>query len=62
MKCCFCNKDAGKWGNNPLPIMEGSCCDKCNNKIVIPFRIKSHFAFEQYKKDVLEAHGIKDEI
>ena len=42
--------------------MEGSCCDKCNNKIVIPFRIKSHFAFEQYKKDVLEAHGIKDEI
>lgn len=39
MKCCFCKKDAGKWGHNALPIMEARCCHKCNNEIVIPIRI-----------------------
>jgi len=39
MKCCFCKKDAGKYGNNALPIMDGRCCDECNDGIVIPIRI-----------------------
>ena len=39
MKCCFCKKDAGKYGNNALPIMDGRCCDKCNANVVIPIRI-----------------------
>jgi hypothetical protein len=39
MKCCFCKKDAGKFGNNALPIMKGRCCDDCNEDFVIPMRI-----------------------
>ncbi len=39
MKCCFCKKDAGKWGNNAEPITDGRCCDLCNVRYVIPERI-----------------------
>lgn len=44
MKCCFCKKQIEKtvyWdkGNNALPVMDGRCCDECNNGIVIPIRI-----------------------
>tara|TARA_Y100000034_G_scaffold34856_1_gene42787 strand:- start:859 stop:1041 length:183 start_codon:yes stop_codon:yes gene_type:complete len=27
--------------NNTQPLLEGYCCDDCNNKYVIPARIKS---------------------
>ena len=41
-ECCFCKKDAGKYGNNPSPLKEDEpdavCCDLCNMKIVIPIR------------------------
>jgi hypothetical protein len=40
--CCFCKKDAGRYGNNPRPVMDGNlnaCCDKCNVSIVIPARL-----------------------
>lgn len=39
VKCCFCGKDAGKFGNNAQPVMNGRCCDDCNNGVVIPIRI-----------------------
>ena len=39
-KCCLCKEDYGKYGNNALPVMEGSCCNKCNDTKVIPARIK----------------------
>lgn len=39
MKCCFCKKDAGEFGNNAQPIMDGRCCDSCNNGVVLPIRI-----------------------
>ncbi|MHA1868686.1 MAG: hypothetical protein ACTSXD_11635 [Candidatus Heimdallarchaeaceae archaeon] len=39
MKCCFCGKEAGKYGNNAQPIMNGRCCDKCNEEFVIPVRL-----------------------
>lgn len=38
--CCICGKEYTHWGNNALPINDGRCCDKCNNDIVIPERIK----------------------
>ena len=41
--CCFCSGDAGKYGNNPEPLMNGSnnsCCDKCNAEKVIPARFR----------------------
>jgi len=46
MKCCICKKDAGKFGNNALPIKDGRCCDKCNFIKIIPARLKN------YKKGV----------
>ena len=39
MKCCFCKKDAGKWGNNAEPICDGRCCDLCNIHYVVPERL-----------------------
>ena len=43
MKCCICKKDAGEFGNNAQPVMEGSCCDKCNEGVVIPIRMAKFF-------------------
>ena len=44
--CCFCNGDAGAYGNNPAPIKAYPlvCCDSCNMKIVIPARFGRHAA------------------
>ncbi len=39
IKCCFCKKDAGKYGNNAEPITDGICCDLCNVHYVIPERV-----------------------
>jgi len=39
MKCILCNKEIGKYGNNAMPIKEGSCCDDCNLTKVIPARL-----------------------
>tara|TARA_A100001515_G_C4544744_1_gene201426 strand:+ start:524 stop:751 length:228 start_codon:yes stop_codon:yes gene_type:complete len=49
--CCLCSspiepqRDAeGKifWehGHNAQPVMDGSCCDKCNQEKVIPARLQ----------------------
>lgn len=40
MKCCICDKDAGPYGNNALPVKDGKCCNYCNVTIVIPARVK----------------------
>lgn len=40
--CCFCDKDAGQYGNNPEPLANGrkfKCCDDCNANRVIPARL-----------------------
>ena len=45
MKCSICSKqiksDSNGWdkGHNAQPINDGRCCTKCNNEIVIPYRI-----------------------
>lgn len=39
VKCCFCGKDAGEYGNNARPLKDGVCCDDCNNSKVIPARL-----------------------
>lgn len=40
MKCCFCGRDAGEYGNNVDPIeIEGRACDECNMRYVIPARL-----------------------
>tara|TARA_Y100001938_G_scaffold141772_1_gene212065 strand:+ start:753 stop:1115 length:363 start_codon:yes stop_codon:yes gene_type:complete len=39
-ECVFCSKEIKDWGNNSQPIQKGRCCDDCNKKLVIPFRIQ----------------------
>ena len=44
--CCICGLDFSEWGNNPEPIKsfeEGQCCNWCNEKYVIPTRIRNLF-------------------
>ena len=38
-KCPICGNTFETWGNNPQPITSGLCCDNCNYKYVLPFRI-----------------------
>lgn len=46
MKCCICKKETGKYGNNANPLINGRCCDLCNEQKVIPFRLmKMHEHF-----------------
>lgn len=45
MKCCLCKKEIevkGAWtkGNNAQPLKDGRCCDFCNERRVIPERIR----------------------
>ena len=40
MKCCLCGEDAGKYGNNAMPLKKGICCDRCNYTKVMPVRLK----------------------
>tara|TARA_R110002020_G_scaffold369320_2_gene581149 strand:- start:3466 stop:3702 length:237 start_codon:yes stop_codon:yes gene_type:complete len=44
--CCLCGTVFTEWGNNPEPIKsfeEGKCCNYCNDKHVIPARIRDLF-------------------
>ena len=38
--CCLCNKEYEGYGNDAQPLKEGKCCDECNEKLVIPAKIK----------------------
>lgn len=41
-RCCICGGVFTGYGNNPWPLENypARCCDKCNEDIVVPFRIK----------------------
>lgn len=38
--CCFCGKPIEGYGNNAEPLKHGSCCDYCNQTLVIPAKIQ----------------------
>lgn len=38
--CVICGKEYDGYGNNAQPVKDGKCCDKCNQEVVIPARIK----------------------
>ena len=40
MNCSICNEKIEGFGNNAQPINNGTCCDMCNQTVVIPTRIK----------------------
>ena len=44
MQCDICGEpipSKGAWtgGNNANPVVDGRCCDPCNDKVVVPERI-----------------------
>jgi hypothetical protein len=39
-ECCICHATYDDWGNNALPVMDGRCCFRCNETVVIPARIE----------------------
>lgn len=40
MKCCICGKEiTAREANSAAPLKEGNCCDACNIKVVVPFRM-----------------------
>jgi hypothetical protein len=39
MKCCICGKEIEGHGNNPFPVAGKQCCDECNIKVVLPYRL-----------------------
>ena len=41
-KCCICESVFDGYGNNALPIKDGTCCDKCNEIFVFPARLFSN--------------------
>jgi hypothetical protein len=40
-ECVFCDVEIEGYGNNSQPLQKGRCCNDCNKKLVIPFRIQS---------------------
>jgi len=39
-ECVICNKECENYyGNNASPVMEGKCCNSCNEKLVMPIRM-----------------------
>ena len=57
MKCTICGLEIktdsdGIWsgGHNAEPINEGRCCEKCNDTVVLPMRLRQ---FEARRKNEL---------
>lgn len=47
--CCLCGAKFEGHGNNPSPVKEkGVCCNSCNEKRVIPARLKRLTERERY--------------
>jgi hypothetical protein len=38
--CSICQRACEGFGNNAEPVNDGRCCDRCDNEIVIPARIR----------------------
>lgn len=38
-ECCICGKEIKGYGNNPSPIEGDLCCDECNLKVVLNYRL-----------------------
>lgn len=39
MRCCICKKEIKGYGNNAFPAGNSTCCDECNIKVVVPYRL-----------------------
>lgn len=41
MVCAICGEKINGYGHNAYPVVEGTCCEKCNMVYVIPARINA---------------------
>lgn len=41
MVCAICGEKINGYGHNAYPVVEGTCCSKCNMVYVIPARINA---------------------
>ncbi len=57
--CPICGKQYEGYGNNAQPVNEGRCCDECNSRLVIPFRMYSRRVQEIKKSGESEVFEVK---
>jgi hypothetical protein len=52
-RCAICRveMDEDDWGHNAWPIVDGQCCDKCQNDCVLPARIANYYLQELKRKE-----------
>ena len=58
-KCVICGEPITGYGNNAEPVKHGRCCDKCNQEVVIPARLKQSSLKED--KDIEELNKSTEE-
>jgi hypothetical protein len=49
--CVICGKEFKEYGNNAEPVKKGTCCDKCNQTVVIPKRIELYISMPKKKAE-----------
>jgi len=50
--CTICGLKIDGFGHNAEPFSRGRCCNQCNDKFVIPARIRRMRAEKMEEKDV----------
>ncbi len=53
-RCCICGQLFMGMGNNPWPVIDeddASCCDLCNQYIVVPARIEMILVDKEHGKE-----------
>lgn len=60
--CSICGKEYQGYGNNAQPVDDGRCCNDCNSRVVIPFRMYSGRLQEIKKNGGSEVLEIKSRI
>ena len=63
MKCAICGGDAGKYGNNPDPILDWQdrVCNTCNDEIIIPARMGRKYRITTCDGRVLDSEAQAEE-
>lgn len=62
LSCVICGKKSLGYGHNAMPASEGRCCDKCNEEVVIPFRMKENLTRNITKKQFDEAKKLAEKL
>ena len=55
--CSICGDEFEGYGNNAQPVNNGTCCDNCNKRVVLPIRINFwhiHSIKEKNRSEILE--------